>query len=284
VTNDSDGQASRHSQAPALHPDHDAVASEVRGWFTTSAPEIGYEVASHWYGDLSEIGDRRARLILSVDKPADVPAGLTAARAAHPGADLTIWVDDRARAARLDGALRAAGAVPRDATTHLALVGAMAEVAGPDALLIREVADSDLDRWAAVKVQSFADTEDPPAADQVAAEASERLGERSLTDLRIATLDGDEVAVFACYTGADQLVFTLGTRVPYRHRGIAQAMLAEWVARAHTAGCRSMMINAHQGGRPEALYRRLGFVDEIYWYQAYELAAATSSAGVVPTP
>lgn len=32
------------------------------------------------------------------------------------------------------------------------------------------------------------------------------------------------------------------------------------------------MINATDGGRPAELYRRMGFVDEVYWYQAYELA------------
>jgi hypothetical protein len=35
---------------PAIHPEHDAVAQEVSGWFTASAPEIAYEVSEHWYG------------------------------------------------------------------------------------------------------------------------------------------------------------------------------------------------------------------------------------------
>jgi hypothetical protein len=37
------------------------------------------------------------------------------------------------------------------------------------------------------------------------------------------------------------------------------------------SGCRSLIINAEDGGRPAELYRRLGFVDEIYWYQKYDL-------------
>ena len=67
-------------------------------------------------------------------------------------------------------------------------------------------------------------------------------------------------------------MFNLGTRVPYRHQGIAQAMLARWVDAGTASGCRSLMINATEGGRPAELYRTMGFVDEIYWYQRYELA------------
>jgi hypothetical protein len=37
------------------------------------------------------------------------------------------------------------------------------------------------------------------------------------------------------------------------------------------AGCRSLLINAAEHGQPAALYRRLGFVGEIYWYREYQL-------------
>jgi hypothetical protein len=33
-----------------------------------------------------------------------------------------------------------------------------------------------------------------------------------------------------------------------------------------------MIINAHEGGRPAALCRRLGFTGEVYRYQRYEFA------------
>ena len=77
--------------------------------------------------------------------------------------------------------------------------------------------------------------------------------------------------MLAYYRGPDQLVFNLGTRVPYRHQGIAQAMLTRWADAGTASGCRSLMINATEGGRPAELYRKMGFVDEIYWYQRYEL-------------
>ena len=79
--------------------------------------------------------------------------------------------------------------------------------------------------------------------------------------------------MLAYYRGLDQMVFVLGTRVPFRHQGIAQAMLARWAAAGAASGCRSMMINATEGGRPAELYRGMGLVDEIYWYRRYELAS-----------
>lgn len=92
----------------------------------------------------------------------------------------------------------------------------------------------------------------------------------ALATLQLARLEGAPVAVLAYYIGTDQLVFNLGTRVPFRHRGIAQDLLRRWVAAGRAQGCRSLMINADHLGAPEALYQQMGFVDEIYWYQRYE--------------
>jgi GNAT superfamily N-acetyltransferase len=249
------------------------VAAEVRGWFTTPAPEIGYEVTEHWYGHQSDLGPEQARVILSAGEPGQVPAALAHARAAAGTRSLTIWVDDRQRAARLGTALLDCGCEPGDATTHLALVGPMTGRGGPDHLVVETVDDSGLEQWAMVKLQAFGDSEAAPAPGRLAQEAAARRGEMALADCQLGTLDGEPVAVMAFYRGRDQLVFNLGTRVPCRHRGIAQAMLARWVDAGTAGGCRSLIINATDGGRPAALYRRLGFVDEVYWYRKYELAA-----------
>ena len=82
----------------------------------------------------------------------------------------------------------------------------------------------------------------------------------------VARLDGQSVAVEAFYEGDDdRFVFVLGTRIPFRHLGIGRALLAHVVHESDASGCRSVMINADEGGRPEALYRRLGFTDEVHW-------------------
>ncbi len=98
----------------------------------------------------------------------------------------------------------------------------------------------------------------------------------ALTQLQLARLEGEPVGVLAGYVGNDQLVFNLGTRIPFRHRGIAQAILTHWVEQGANNNCRSLIINADDPGTPQELYRRIGFVDEIYWYQRYEFGALVS--------
>ncbi|MGA8459456.1 MAG: hypothetical protein WB800_28935 [Streptosporangiaceae bacterium] len=256
---------------PAAHPEHDAVAREVSGWFTASAPEIGYEVSNRWYGYQSDLGSGQGRVILRVGEPGQVSAALADAAAGGAGT-LTIWVDDRERAARLDGALRSAGCRPGDATTHLALVGPMTGRTDPGGLVVQSVDEAGLAEWATVKLQSFGDTESAPSPERLAEEVAVRRDELELAECQLGLLGAERVAVLAYYRGHDQLVFNLGTRVPFRHRGIAQAMLAHWVDAGVADGCRSLIINATDGDAPAALYRRIGFTDEIYWYRKYELS------------
>lgn len=112
-----------------------------------------------------------------------------------------------------------------------------------------------------MKPQAFADTESAPAPDRFARAVAARRGEAAIAECRIGPLDGEDVAVSARYRGTDQMVFSLATSVPYRHRGIAQAMLAHWADASMADGCRSVMAN-----------------DEIYRYQAHELSAETGGA------
>jgi len=247
------------------------VAEEVRGWFTNSAPEIGYEIGAPWYGYQADLGPAEARVILRVDEPGQVAAALADATATAGNRSLTIWVDDRRRASVLDAALRDRGCDPGDATTHLALAGPMTGRAGPGDLVIEAVGASGLEEWATVKLQCFGDSEAPPAPGRLAQEVASREAELALAECQLGSLGGERVAVMAYYRGRDQLVFNLGTRVPYRHLGIAREMLARWVDAGTASGCRSLIINATDGGRAAALYRRLGFTDEVYWYRKYEM-------------
>lgn len=253
---------------PQRHPSHEAIAGELRSWFTTSAPEIGYEVSSHWWGHLGRFKGLAARLILQVDTAGELTRALDEVRGDSSG-ELTIWVDDRERAGRLDSHLLGAGCRREQATTHLALVGEVRAIPAPADLLVEEVDTSSLERWASVKLRSFSDSEEEPSRERLEKEIGVRSDERALATYELASLHEEPVAVIGYYKGRDQLVFNLGTRLPYRQRGIAQALLARRAAAGAAAGARSLMINAHEGGRPAELYRRLGFRDEVYWYQAY---------------
>ena len=107
-----------------------------------------------------------------------------------------IMVDDRDRAARLDAALRAHGCSYVESTTFLALTWpTISPAPGPARLEVARTGAGDLETWARVKLQSFADSEDAPAADAVAAEAAARCGELPLADYQLGILDGEPVSV-----------------------------------------------------------------------------------------
>jgi GNAT superfamily N-acetyltransferase len=266
------GPPAAASAAAAPHPRHDAIARAVRGWYTEAVPEVGIVSSEHWFGSLCLTGPDRARVVLTIDEPDQVPRALAAARAAA-GAErgLLVMVDDHDRAGRLDVALRSGGCQFDEVTTYLALAGLLRAEPGPAGLAIENAeTEADLAVWATVRLQSFADSEAAPSAASLADEVASRVAELPLASYQTGRLDGEAVSALAYYPGADQLVFILGTRLPYRHAGIAQAMLGHWARAAAADGCRSLIINAHEGGRPAELYRRMGFTDEIYWYRKYD--------------
>jgi hypothetical protein len=65
-----------------VHREHDAVSQVVRGWYTSAVPEIGLEGTERWFGFAGQTGPGRARVVLSIADPAEVPAAPAAARAA----------------------------------------------------------------------------------------------------------------------------------------------------------------------------------------------------------
>jgi hypothetical protein len=259
-----------------VHSQHDDLAHELESWFTNSAPEIDYFVTEHWYGYLSNPDDPLgARLILRVNEPNQVSPALADAKSLCDDHTITIWGDDRKRKSTVDSALREAGCTSVKATTHLALVGPVHAAKGPETLVIKDVSIDDLEEWSITKIRCFDDLETLPGPDRLATEMAVRTPEMALAKLQLATIDSVPVGVLGSYSGPDQLVFNLGTRIPFRQRGSAQALLAHWVEAGMASNCRSLIINADDPGRPLDLYRRTGFVDEIYWYQRYELSPAT---------
>lgn len=254
--------------------EHDDVAAEIRSWFTKPAPAIGLDVDELWSGYLNRHRAIAPRLLLTVDDPAAVERALAEVTERCDGRSFVVQIDDRRRAALLGETLAQAGFVPEKAVTYLALVGVLAAEPGPPELAIRQVAVEELDRWATVKVRSFADDESRPAPERIAEEATVRRSEAAIATYTLGSLSGHDVAVLGYYGGEpDELVFNLGTRVPWRHRGIAQALLRHWVESARARVPRSFIINADEGGLACQLYQRIGFRDEIYWYQRYRRSA-----------
>jgi GNAT superfamily N-acetyltransferase len=269
---------------PPRHPHHDDIAATLRGWHTASWPEVGVLVVETWFGFLSNAdGDRTPRVLLAIDRPEEVPAALASATAARGPGEYAVWVTDRDRAARLDQALLDSGCEPVKATTHLTLVGELHARNGPEGLEMVDVDAGRLTEWAAVKVKCFEDTEVDPTPAQLERELSVRRAFTAVETLQVACMGSEAVGMLGYDGDVDRLVFNLGTRVPFRHQGVAQTMLAHWVGEGAAAGCRSLTINADDPGRPAELYRRLGFTDEVYWYRRYRLCVAEHGTRLSPT-
>jgi GNAT superfamily N-acetyltransferase len=71
------------------------------------------------------------------------------------------------------------------------------------------------------------------------------------------------------YSGVPcSFVHSLGTRVPYRNRGIARYLLSWLISHALPTG-RTVVIDANEDRTPIQFYRRLGFTEEVYWRREY---------------
>ncbi|MGH9917917.1 MAG: hypothetical protein ACRD6W_03450, partial [Nitrososphaerales archaeon] len=141
---------------------------------------------------------------------------------------------------------------------------------GPHELAVEDVVGIEqLLEWATVKIQGFADAEEHPGPQELQTELAERLAEWPICRYQLARLGGQGIAILGHYIGQDQMVFLLATRLPFRHRGIAQSMLTRWSAGGGEDSVRSRLINCDDGGPADALYRRLGFTDEVYWYRRF---------------
>lgn len=266
-----------------MHAEHDAVSRVVRGWYSSPIPELGIEGSDEWFGFDAVWGTGQRRVVLRVDDPAQVRPAFADVAAMHPGAEIEILVDDRDRAIRLDVALREQGCFFDESTTFLALDRQIGHVGSTvNGLSIETIDGAELDLWAQVRLQAFADDEATPSPDAIAEEVAARSADLPLAEFQIGYLEGAAAAILAHYPGVDDLVFLLGTRVPYRRRGIATSMLARWAETAQADGGRSQMINARDGGAPAAMYRRLGFADEVYWFSRYTWSALVPAATPAP--
>jgi GNAT superfamily N-acetyltransferase len=258
------------------HPAHDELVVEVARWYREPTPEMGYDLVEGrfgWFNRPMSTGRGRGTVRPGVGA-ADVDALVAEAQEAVALDSLELVCDDRATAAEVGPALEARGFEPATATVFLAYVGEPDQLdgGGPNGLAIDEVPHEAeaLRVWGAVKLQAFADAEEPPSPDALDRELAVRHAEmaghaRALT----ARLGGEAVAICGFYEGHDRFVFLLGTRLPFRHRGIGRALLSHVMQGVTALGCRSVVINGDEGGRPVALYQRLGFTDEVHWRRSW---------------
>ena len=254
------------------HPEHDRIAEEVRGWYRKPYPEMGYSVEQRpfgWYAR-NTAGSGMARVEVAEISAGDVAALVADARDYFGGATVTLHIDDRGLDSELQPALLAAGCQREQSTIYLAHVGELPDASAAQEIEVVMCDEALLEEHAIAKLKGFADSEQYPARAEVVEEMALRKAELAGNGrFAIARIGAKAASTIGWYTNDDAFIFDLATRVPYRHRGIATALLRYVLEREYLGGARSIVINADEDGRPAELYRRLGFTDEVYWRQQY---------------
>ncbi len=273
--------ASRTAETPIAsasmrHPHHDVVAASIRAAYAEPHPEMGWAVEERAFG-LYRRNVKAATypaVILRNVSPADVPALLADVRGyfADSPRPVRIMIEDREADAALAPALEAAGPALVERTTFVAHVGAAPETASLPGLSVESVADGGLAEYEDTRARGFANADDPIPPEDLAWRVGLRRAEMAGgAHYWLARVNGEPTATLSWYDGADWLIFSLATRVPYRNRGIARHLLCRLLGESEREGTRSVVINADEAETAIGLYRRLGFTDEVYWRATYEL-------------
>jgi len=258
------------------HPDHDRLVVEIRNWYTRSDPRTDYQVERRRFGFYARNGQNGTnRVIVDGLSATEVPPFLDDLRVYFRGQPVRVHIDDAEADRRLGTTLADAGCSPRHALAYLAHVGAVARPRAVPGLSIEAVTPATLHEFVVARIKGFADSELEPPAPQVDAECAQRFPTMTTgSHFSIARIAGTAAAVVGWEEGRDRFVFQLATRLPFRGRGIATAILCQILDDAYAQGCASVVINADDAGLAIHLYRRLGFADEVYWQRRYRFEPA----------
>ena len=263
----------------SLHPFHDEIAKGLRELYSESIPEAGIVVERLASGLLrySRANPTSCDIYLHDIQPAQVPELLERISTDFADRSLNIYVDDRARDARLGPRLVTGGIERHNATTILAYCGGAPQGVERDDVTIETVSD-DFALYEAVrtKLMAFANSEEEPQANAIEEEFAIRKSEMPVgARCVLARAEGEGAAMVSYYEMPDSLIFQLATRLPFRGRGIARHLMELTIRGRLGEGGRSVLVNCDEEGTPAKFYRRLGFVDEVYWRQRYSLPHAS---------
>ena len=267
------------TQPGPRHADHDAIGAGIRDAYRRSDAAMQYRVEQHPLGWFQHAPGGVAAGSVTVDDidPASVP-DLRAEIERQFGDEMrvTLFVDDRDRDQRLSGALVAAGFEPAEGSTFLAYTGQPPTIPSLRGVTIGEVDADGLERWARVKLQGFANSEDEPDPEQFAQELAQRRAEQQGSGrFLLATARSEDAAVIGLWGDEDWLIFNLATRLPYRRLRLGELLLSDIVDEAiGDPGCRSVLIDTDETDWMVEWYRRFGFTDEVYWRRRYNLLEA----------
>lgn len=276
---------------PMVHPDHDALVAVVESWYRDSTPEMGYHVEPLELGFFMRHAGvpGLAQVTIRELPPGRIPALLQDVRAFYGIRPVTILVEDRGRDREIGPALVAAGCRRGAAEVHLAHVGTIRDRLNFPEVALERATPSTLRRYVRTRWMAFASSEAEPPQAGIEEEIAQRRAELGSGGcFWIAKIRGEPVSVIGCYEGPDRFIFQLGTRVPFRRRGIATWLLCRALREGLERGCRSVIINGEEEDAPVRMYRRLGFTDVLYWRRRYayggEPGSPTEDAAARPAP
>jgi ribosomal protein S18 acetylase RimI-like enzyme len=263
------------------HPEHERLIGEVQSWFRTTILDLGYVVERRRFGFYRRNTENPELRLVVIEamKPEDAPEFVADAREYFGERDVEIWVEGRELDATLGQALVAAGCVKDLPNVSLAFVGTPPEAVPVAGVTVEAVTPKTLKDYAVTKLKGFANSEAEPTAEQLDRELAIRKSEiEGMGRLLIARVGNEPAAILGYYDGADRSIFNLATRIPFRNRGIAKYLLCLVLADSFDRGCQSVIIGTNPDDTPILLYRRLGFIDEIYWRRGYMFEPAKSPA------
>lgn len=261
------------------HPEHDRLVEEVRSWYRTTRPELGYRVERRRFGLYRRnVKDPDSALVIVKSVvTAEIPEFLADISRYFGNRAVSIWLDDKDLDTTLGSALVSAGASRDEASTYLAHVGQRPEPVQLSGITAMPVTAETLRDYVLVKLKGFANSDDEPPVEHVDKELAVRTSElASIGRFLIARVGEEPVAILGYYNGNDRLIFNLATRVPFRNRAIAKHLLCRVLVESYDGGCRSVIINTNPDDTPIRWYRRLGFTDPVYWLRRYLFDPATS--------
>ena len=251
------------------HPAHDALVQEVRSWYIHDYPDLGKVVMQRQFGYYSRIQQTTYCDIHIVEPfdPAQASAFHADVNAFYGRCRVLVFTHGQAVDSRLSDTLEQAGCTRGTAKLYLAHVStgvSPAAESGP--ALIEPVTRSNFLDYTITKLKAFADSEEEP--DQAAVEAGMATRRADLNAdgaFLIARVGDEAAAIIGLYEGPDRYIFNLATRTPFRNQGIARQLLARVIADTYAQGKRSLLIATDPADTPLQFYRRMGFVDAIYW-------------------
>ena len=253
----------------ASHPAHDALVQEVRSWYIQDYPALGKVVARRRFGYYSRIQQTNYCdiHILEPFDPAEARVFSADVKAFYGKRQVHIFTHGQAVDRQLSNALEQTGCTRGAAKLYLAHVhtGTVPRAeSGPGR--IEPVTPNNLLDYAVTKLKGFAGSEEEPDPAAVEAEMAIRRAELNAGGAFLIARIGDEAAgIIGWYEGTDRYIFNLATRTHFRNQGIARQLLSRVLADTCAQGKRSLLIATDPADTPVQSYRRLGFVDEVYW-------------------